>query len=346
MKKEIDLSSFFSSLRQAKGFLAKCTLIGMISGISFSLILPNEYTSSVVFIPTSSDNAKLGGNLGGLASLAGVNLGSLQGGSDIPPSLYPKVAASTKFKKALLDSKFMFEGEEISYRQYYNSIYRMPFIEKISIFFSKIPSLVKSIFQSQSDTAIIINDEIVFIDEEDYFLIKRLEKQISVLPNQKDGFVQLSFTMPDPILSAQMAKNVEVLLQNEVLNFKIQKSKDQLSYTEERFEEKKAEFEKVKSKLANFRDKNQNISSAFFQSYLQELESDYNFSFSIYSELAKQVEQARLQVKQDTPIFTVIQPVTVPLEKSSPRRPFIVITFALLGFLVAIGSLSVKILFS
>lgn len=346
MKKEIDLSLFFDSVLGEKSLLIRSTIIAMVIGVSFSLILPNEYTSSVVFIPTSSENSKLGGNLGGLASLAGVNLGSLQGGSDIPPSLYPKVAASTKFKKELLASKLVFEGKEISYKEYYTTMYNMPFLEKISNFFIKIPGFIKSIFTTENENKINLNDEIIFIDEEEYFLIKRMEKQINVLPNQKDGFVQISFSMPDPFLSAQMAKNLELLLQHEVLQFKIQKSKDQLVYTEERFEEKKEEFEKVKIKLADFRDKNQNISSAFFQSYLQELESDYNFSFSIYSELAKQVEQARLQVKQDTPIFTVIQPVTVPIEKSSPRRPFIVIAFTVFGFLIAMGSIIFKLLFS
>lgn len=70
---------------------------------------------------------------------------------------------------------------------------------------------------------------------------------------------------------------------------------------------------------------------------LQRLEAEYNFAFNIYTELAKQLEQAKLQVSKDTPVFSIIEPVTVPAEKSAPKRPLILIIFTFIGLVVALG---------
>jgi uncharacterized protein involved in exopolysaccharide biosynthesis len=143
--------------------------------------------------------------------------------------------------------------------------------------------------------------------------------------------------MPEPLMAAQMAKYAEELLQKEVIEYKIQNAKEQLKYTEARFEEKRIEFEKIQNKLANFRDRNQNLSSAMVLNQLEKLEAEYNFAFNVYSELAKQLEQSKLQVSQNTPVFSVIQPVAIPIEKSAPKRPLIVLVFAILGMIASLG---------
>ena len=54
---------------------------------------------------------------------------------------------------------------------------------------------------------------------------------------------------------------------------------------------------------------------------------------SVVQQLASQVEQAKLQVSKDTPVFTIIQPVNIPFQKSEPSRTVLVIVFLLLGFI-------------
>ena len=66
------------------------------------------------------------------------------------------------------------------------------------------------------------------------------------------------------------------------------------------------------------------------------IQSKYNTANSIYSELAKQLEQAKLQVKRDTPVLTVIQPVTVP-DKPSNSRSITLIVWTFLGFVLGCG---------
>ena len=54
------------------------------------------------------------------------------------------------------------------------------------------------------------------------------------------------------------------------------------------------------------------------------------------------MEQAKLQVNKDTPVFTTIKPVTIPFERSAPKRSLIIITFLFLGFVLSCGYVLVK----
>ena len=92
-----------------------------------------------------------------------------------------------------------------------------------------------------------------------------------------------------------------------------------------------------KTTRAVFVDKNINISSSLYQNKLSRIESELSIAQTVVQQLASQVEQAKLQVNKDTPVFTTIKPVTIPFERSAPKRSLIVLIFGFLGlvFLVA-----------
>jgi uncharacterized protein involved in exopolysaccharide biosynthesis len=75
---------------------------------------------------------------------------------------------------------------------------------------------------------------------------------------------------------------------------------------------------------------------------LSRIESDLNIAQTVVQQLASQVEQAKLQVNKDTPVFTTIKPVTVPFEKSAPKRSLIVMVFGFLGIIASVGYVLVK----
>jgi uncharacterized protein involved in exopolysaccharide biosynthesis len=115
-----------------------------------------------------------------------------------------------------------------------------------------------------------------------------------------------------------------------------------LDFALKQYSDKKESYEKLQDERAVFVDKNINISSSLFQNKLSRLESEVNISASIVQQLASQVEQAKLQVNKDTPVFTTIKPVTIPFERSAPKRSVIVIVFLFLGFILSSGYVLVK----
>lgn len=73
---EIDLRELFATLWHGKWVLITVTLVFAVAGVSYALYKPNIYQASALLAPTEGDgSAGLGGQLGGLASLAGVNIG-------------------------------------------------------------------------------------------------------------------------------------------------------------------------------------------------------------------------------------------------------------------------------
>ena len=124
------------------------------------------------------------------------------------------------------------------------------------------------------------------------------------------------------------------MLQEEITRFRIEKSQSELEYIQARYDEIKKETESYQEQLAKITDRTQNVTTTQDRIEHDRIQSKYNTANAIYSELAKQLEQAKLQVKRDTPVLTVIQPVTVPDRPSNSRaKTLIVWTFfgAILG---------------
>ena len=101
----------------------------------------------------------------------------------------------------------------------------------------------------------------------------------------------------------------------------------------------------VYSKRSNYKNvynQNINISSSLYQNKLNRIESELSIAQSVVQQLASQVEQAKLKVNKDTPVFTIIKPVTVPFGKSAPSRSIIVIVFLFLGLILSAGYILIK----
>lgn len=109
---EIDLIQLAKTLWTGRRTVIKTTLIFMVLGLFIALFSAKEYTASTTMVPQSAESgSKLGGSLGGLAAMAGINLGSMGGGSTIPPTLYPKIIASVPFQKEMMKTPLTIEGQ-------------------------------------------------------------------------------------------------------------------------------------------------------------------------------------------------------------------------------------------
>jgi uncharacterized protein involved in exopolysaccharide biosynthesis len=336
-EEQFDFLYFIKTIWINRKRLYLITSLFLLTGIVYLLLSEKEYTAKSIFIPQTSESPNALGNISGLAAIAGINLGDLMSGSEFPPALYPKIVNSAAFRLELLSSPITIDGESMTYSQYYEDFKKPGLLFYFKKYTIKLPSTINSAIKKiKNDKSISVHNKFIVITEEQLEHFKRLEEQIKVKPNQAEGFVELSFTMQDPLAAAEMAKYTEELLQKEVIEYKIQNTREQLKFTEERFNEKKIEFEIAQNKLASSRDANQNINSAVAMNQLQKLEAEYNLAFSIYMELAKQLEQAKLQVSKDTPIFSAIEAVSIPTEKSAPKSLFVLLVFSFLGIFFSV----------
>ena len=339
---EIDLIELLKKVYLKKKFILKVSILAALFGIIYSLFQPNEFTSTTTFIPQLSSDVKAGGSsLSGLASLAGMNLGGVEGSSEFPPTLYPQVVESVPFKLELLASNIKANNEELTLREYFTknktSFNLLGTIKKYTI---GLPSLILGSFSNKEENA---NKTLIYsVSEEDTKLFNKLNQVFLLSINEKEGFITISFTDSNKNVAAQIAQIAQNLLQEKIIEFKNKSSKEILGFAMKQYFEKKESYELLQDERAIFVDKNINISSSLFQNKLSRLESEVNISESIVQQLASQVEQAKLQVNKNTPVFTTIQPVTIPFERSAPKRSLIVLVFGFLGIVISVGYVLVK----
>ncbi len=101
---EIDLSELFKALWKGKWIIIATTFVFAVGAVLYALSLPNIYKSDALLAPAESSNggglSKMAGQLGGLAALAGVNLGASESSQT---ALAVQVMKSRKFVEAFIN---------------------------------------------------------------------------------------------------------------------------------------------------------------------------------------------------------------------------------------------------
>ena len=342
---EIDLVELIQKVWQGRKIAIKISVVFALLGVIFALSSTNIYTATTTFIPKGKSSGSVGGSLGSLASLAGISLGGMSGGdSEIPPTMYPMVLNSIPFLEKTLLLEVPLNGQNIVIKEYLltqmyfkesNSFDFLNFLKKYTI---GLPALLKGKIFAKMNALPSAAENITIkrLTYEDEQLFNYLKGLVTISVDKKEGFITLSVQDKDPQVAAIIAQNTQHLLQQEVIDFKIKNAQELLTFTETLYTEKKVAFEALQDELASFRDQHQNISSGLFENKLSRLESELAIASAVNEELAKQVEQARIQVSKDTPIFTIIDPVVIPNQRTSPKRTLIVFGFTFLGFFLGL----------
>jgi LPS O-antigen subunit length determinant protein (WzzB/FepE family) len=336
-KYQIDLLLVFKKLWLQKKYIFRVSIIFLCFGFVIALLTPKTYTAGSTFVPMMSSDQKANG-LSGLASLAGISLDGSMGGSDISPTLYPEIIASVPFKAELAEVLIPYDGKQVTFKDYALNK-KSDLLASVKKYTIGLPGLLLSAFKKKDSipTGSLSGQKLVVVSNEDYEFYKNFEQYISINVDLKEGFIELNITYDDPLRTAILAQKAQEILQKRVIEYKIKQAKEVLKYTQEQYELKKALLYNAQANLAGFKDRNIFISTSSFQTQLLRLESDYNNANIVYQELAKQVEQSKLQVSKDTPIFSVLKPVVVPNEKSGPKRLLIIAIWTFLGLVFSTG---------
>lgn len=336
----IDLQYLLKKYWYKRYVIVKITLVFFILALFVTCLTKNTYLSYTTLVPQSSSN-QVGGSLGGLAAIAGINLGGLTSSTEIPPVLYPKIFESLSFRKELLNTKLNIGNiaEPVTFGEYYKTYYDPGVLSDIRRYTIGLPGTILSNLRSKNlkeKTTRRLGDSLARISNDERILLNYLKNQVNIEINEKEGFIKISAEMPEPLAAAEMADRAKNLLQKTIIEFQVEKANYQLEYLENRLHESKEEFEVAQTRLANFTDRNLYGSTARSATKLERLQAEYDLAYSVYSELSKQVESQRLQVKKDTPVFTIIESPVIPSEKASPNRLRTIFISVVLGLLFAI----------
>lgn len=345
-EQEIDLVELIQKMWANKGLIIKSTIVFMIIGLLVAIFSAKVYTASCDVVPQSSDSSGAS-RMSSLAALAGINLNQMQDVKTLSPMVYENIMQSTTFRKELMQTKIDFEkaGRPVSFFEYYTSEeFNKPgvgdYIVKYTI---GLPFVILNAIRGEKEEPnydMLVGEgktSIESLSKEEYNCMKILGESVSLTLTEKKGYVTITANMPEPLAAAQMAQATLTLLQKYITEFKIEKVQSNLDFVQERYDEAKQNFEDIQSRRAKFRDANMNTSRYSARTELEKLDAEYSLAMSLYSELAKQLEQAKISVKETMPILTVIKPVTVPHNRTKPQRATILVGFTFLGVVFGAG---------
>jgi uncharacterized protein involved in exopolysaccharide biosynthesis len=343
---QIDIIALLSKVWAGRKFVIKTAVIAAIIGVLVAILTPNTYTASSMFTPNTSSSSSGGSSgLKGLASLAGINIGSsMEGAKEISPMLYGKILESYTFKKELLEAPLKNLGEVNSLRDYFEQeASSSSFFGTIKEYTIGLPSKIIGLFKSDTKKSSLQSLEgMNTISEEEFEYFKLIDDILSITINDKDGYLEITATSKLPQLAAQLVKSGENILQNQIIAIKTKSSLELLVYLEEQYILKNNLLIEAQDNLASFKDRNLNISRSSFSNAQTRLETALQIETSVFQNVVTQLEQVKLQVAKDTPVFSFLKPVVVPTEKSAPKRSLIVIIWLFLGVVVGLGYLLAK----
>ncbi|MDE6090765.1 MAG: chain-length determining protein [Duncaniella sp.] len=346
-EEEIDLLEIASKLWKSRRTIFIYCGIGAILGLIVAFSIPKEYTTTIKLAPELNGSSSGASKLGSLASMAGINLGSANAGGDaVMPQLYPDVLSSTPFLVGLFDVPVTESKTDATYPLYtyiedhtsgtwWGYLFGLPF---------KAIGGVMSLIRGNDDEEGVGDGELnPFRLTKDQEEIKNaLAKRIVCSYDQKTGVNTISVTMQNPLVSALVADTVAAHLQAFITEYRTSKARQDLAYAEQLNEEARKEYYDAQQRLADYLDRNQNLSYYSAQVTRDRLTNESNLAFSLFNQTAQQLQMAKAKVQETTPVYATVEPATVPIKASKPSKVMVLFGFIFLGGVIA----SAKIIFA
>ncbi|MDL2214878.1 chain-length determining protein [Dysgonomonas sp. OttesenSCG-928-M03] len=329
-EKEIDLLALAKKLWEKRRFIIKISLIGFVVGIIIAFSIPKEYKTTVIMAPDSKSSGGVG-NMGALAAMAGINL---QQGTDdaISPELYPDLLSSTPFLKGLFNVQVQDKKQGIN-----SDLYTYFEKEQSSAWWGYVlalPSKLLRIFSSPSNstTKDTVDSRIIELTPKQTGILNNLKNRISISVDKKTGVITLSTIMQSPEISASVADTVTSYMQNYIIRYRTEKARQDLTFTEKLYEEAKKDYYTAQQNYAVYSDGNMGVVSARYRTTQERLQNEMSLAYTVYNQMAQQLQLAKVKVQDTTPVYTVIQPAVVPLVPESPKKKLIIIGLVFLFF--------------
>lgn len=358
---EIDLIEVFRKIWAGRKTIIKTMIVFFIVGVFIVIISPKEYKSEITLVvETSSSGGSMSGLLQQFGGLAGLNLNKTDKEA-LVPDLYPEVIKSTPFlleimKQKVTESKY---DSTITVEQYLSRHTRSSLAGVIMGYTLGLPGKIIGWIKgkqtaldnikipiSTSDTSSNLAFEPIKITKEQSDISEALAGCINTEQDfKKSNKFIISVEMQDPLVVAQVTSYVVKNLAKYIIEYRTKKAKTDVKFVSARTAEAEAKYLEAQRALASYKDRNKNVILSSVLTKEEQLQSEYDLAFEVYSALAKQLEQSKIKVQEVTPVFNVMDPAQVPLKKNKPKTSMILAIMLFLGGFVGVGIIFGKIYF-
>ena len=242
----------------------------------------------------------------------------------IYPEVYPKIISSSAFIVGLFDKevKFASSNKAVAIYDYFSLHQKSPWWANFI-----------NLFLKKEDASLAhqkINPEQLTKKQE--AIASSIDNSIVCLVDKKTDLITITITAQHPEIAKQMADLVKEQLQVYITDYRTNKARNDYNYYKKLTEEAKREYEKIRQIYGSYAEANSKVVLESVRLKAEDLENKMQLQFNIYSQLIAQQQGANAKIQERTPAFTTIEPATVPLKPSGPKRMISVVMAIILSF--------------
>jgi capsule polysaccharide export protein KpsE/RkpR len=353
-KNETDWIEVLTKIWEGRKTIFICITVFFVFGLLHVVFSPKIYRSEITLVVETGSSLSTG-NLSGLISqfsgLSGISVDK-KGKDALSPELYGEVIQSKPFLLEIMKQK-------VTESKYDSTITVAEYLERhtspslggaIVSFIVGLPGTVKGWMMKKEETS----DIYIPVNEADstadtaFYPIK-LTKRESDIAEGLSGCIEtdddfkktnkfiISVEMQDPLVVAQVTSYIVENLSKRIIRYRTKKAKTDLEFVSARTEDAEAKYIETQQALAIYKDRNKNVILSSVLSQEERLQAEYDLAYDMYKTLAGQLEQAKIKVQEETPVFNVVNPAQVPLKKSGPKSTQILPMMIFLGACFGVG---------
>ncbi|MDE7451739.1 MAG: chain-length determining protein [Paramuribaculum sp.] len=325
-EQEIDLLELARKLWSEKRKILKWGGIGLLAGIIIAFSIPKEYTTIIKLAPEATQGGGGSANLGALAALAGINTNMSQGKDAFSPQLYPDIVSSIPFSLDRFDVKVTEkDGTQKTVEDYVSHNLSAPWWSAVMYLPGKAVGGIMSIFKSSGTKDDEKTIDSFQLTPEQNGVVNTLGARVGVDVDSKTSVISISVTMQDPMVSAILADTVAERLKAYVTDYRTNKARKDLEYAQTLNDEARTDYYEAQQRYANYMDKNQGVILRTMRNEEERLQNEMQLAYNLYNTTAQQLQMAKAKVQEITPVYTILQPATVPLAPSKPSKMIIMV---------------------
>ncbi len=332
----IDIIGLMTKLWDSRRMIVRWCIVGAVIGLVVGFSIPKTYSVKAILAPETQQ--RVGSGVSSIASMMGVSLDNSMDAIDA--DMYPDVVTSTPFLYGLTDLEIETKDGKVktTLLDYILNYQKEPWWNHVLgapgklVRWAKNPGSPKTETAQAEDSAGISN-----LPKDTRTAIRYLAATVNVDVDKKTGKTILSLEMQDPYVAAEVLEAVVENLKTYMADYRTSKSRQDVENLEKICEERKLEYYAVQENYALLTESNRNVVKNSTKATIQRAQQEVNLAYQVYSQVATQLEGARIKVQQSKPVFVVIEPVTVPLKKSGPSKAKMLIAFTFLAGCCAVA---------
>ena len=329
--------------------LTKTLVISIVLGLIIAFGSGEEYEATTRLIPYRS-GAGSASSLSGLAGLAGIRLPAGSADQTITADLYPEVARSQDFRLKIAETPLSFSSLEkkMTAVEYFRDIRQLSLTELAWRYTAGLPGLLLAkLIPTQQNRRVLVSDsttaETIASYDADYTrLLRQMSERLTVVSDKKTSVITIKGMMPDPHAAADLVRISSDQLMKRIIAFETQKAQEQFRFVAEQHQKAKSRYDLAQRHLAEFSDRNRALMSFMAQIERDRLQREFDLSFEVYQQVSRELEQARIKMNQDTPVFAVLDRPSVPNTRKSPKRTLVLLVSMALGLTIGVSRIGIR----